>query len=570
LTRRNPRSPVFLLPDARMSSAALQLSLFDTQPVPPRDERLLRDAEVSARWLHRWFAADFTVFDGHDGTLLVAAAQPAGVAWDFRTELCRQVAAGGRAAIIADDDPLLALAVPVRVGGDRTLVGVAWFVSRSGASREQLHHAAAGLGISGNALAAWAATQTPRDAALLEQLSDLVMAKLCSDERVASLENEIEKLSSHLNSTFEEINLIYRVTGNLRISENKEDLGRSVLSWLEDVVPAEGLAMQFTPQHERDRLTGDEAQPLLLATDQCPIDNARFSALLNRLGDSAAGVLVLNQNVTSEGDWPFPQLRQLILVPITEGKRRFGWLAAFNHRQQAEFGSVEANLLNSVAAILAIHSSNIDLYKQQADMLADVVRAMSLAIDAKDPYTRGHSDRVARVAVRLAQEMGCGPEVLKNIYLAGLLHDIGKIGIDDNVLRKPGKLTDAEFEHVKQHTEIGHRILRDLRNISSVLPVVLHHHESWDGRGYPYGLVGESIPFLARIVAVADAYDAMASDRPYRTGMPDERLDQIIRDGADQQWDPQVVAAFFRARDAIREISKPESSRVDAASLQWS
>jgi HD-GYP domain-containing protein (c-di-GMP phosphodiesterase class II) len=138
------------------------------------------------------------------------------------------------------------------------------------------------------------------------------------------------------------------------------------------------------------------------------------------------------------------------------------------------------------------------------------------------------------------------------------------------VLRKPGKLTEAEFEHVKQHTEIGHRILRDLRNISPVLPVVLHHHESWDGRGYPYGMVGESIPFLARIVAVADAYDAMASDRPYRAGMPDDRLDEIIRSGAGRQWDPNVVSAFFRARDAIREISTSDAAQVDPAHVQWS
>jgi HD-GYP domain-containing protein (c-di-GMP phosphodiesterase class II) len=172
--------------------------------------------------------------------------------------------------------------------------------------------------------------------------------------------------------------------------------------------------------------------------------------------------------------------------------------------------------------------------------------------------------------VRLAQELGCAADTVKTIYLAGLLHDIGTIGIDDNVLRKPGKLTDAEFEHVKQHAEIGYKILRDLRNIGPVLPVVLHHHESWDGTGYPYGMAATNIPQLARIVAVADAYDAMASDRPYRAGMPDEKLDSIIRDGAGRQWDPQVVDAFFRAREAIREISKREVPHGDLPNLQLS
>ena len=146
--------------------------------------------------------------------------------------------------------------------------------------------------------------------------------------------------------------------------------------------------------------------------------------------------------------------------------------------------------------MLGIHSGNIDLYRQQAELLAGVVRAMTSAIDAKDPYTRGHSDRVARVAVRLAQELGCDAETLHTIYFSGLLHDIGKIGINDEVLRKPGKLSDDEFEHIKTHVEIGYRILVDLRKMSHMLPVVLHHHESWDGKGYPHGLAGDgdSVP----------------------------------------------------------------------------
>jgi HD-GYP domain-containing protein (c-di-GMP phosphodiesterase class II) len=133
---------------------------------------------------------------------------------------------------------------------------------------------------------------------------------------------------------------------------------------------------------------------------------------------------------------------------------------------------------------------------------------------------------------------------------------VGKIGIDDNVLRKPGKLTDAEFEHIKTHTVIGHRILSDIKQLDEVLPVVLHHHEQWNGRGYPHGLAAKEIPLLARIVAVADSFDAMGSDRPYRAGMPDDKLDAIMREGAGQQWDADVVAAFFRARDDIRGIAR--------------
>jgi putative nucleotidyltransferase with HDIG domain len=256
-------------------------------------------------------------------------------------------------------------------------------------------------------------------------------------------------------------------------------------------------------------------------------------------------------------------VEQLVLAPISDGECHCGWLLAVNHREGSEFGSVEADLLASVAAILGIHGGNTALYREQAELLAGIVRALTSAIDAKDPYTCGHSDRVARVAVRLAQELNCPPESMETIYLSGLLHDVGKIGIDDQVLRKPGKLTEAEYEHIKTHARVGFNILKDLKKLEQILPVVLYHHESWDGRGYPDGLAGEDIPYLARIVAVADAFDAMGSDRPYRKGMDDEKMDQILRSGAGQQWDAGVVEAFFRARDDIREISRrPDQDAV--------
>ena len=154
---------------------------------------------------------------------------------------------------------------------------------------------------------------------------------------------------------------------------------------------------------------------------------------------------------------------------------------------------------------------------------------------------------MARVAVRLAEELGCDAEMIDNLYLAGLLHDIGKIGIDDSVLRKTETLTDEEYEHIKAHVSIGHRILHDLMKLKDVLPVVLYHHESWDGGGYPQHLDSRQIPLSARIVAVADAYDAMSSDRPYRKAMPDETVDRILETGAGHQWDPDVIRAFFRA-----------------------
>jgi HD-GYP domain-containing protein (c-di-GMP phosphodiesterase class II) len=156
---------------------------------------------------------------------------------------------------------------------------------------------------------------------------------------------------------------------------------------------------------------------------------------------------------------------------------------------------------------------------------------------------------------------------LETLYLSGLLHDIGKIGIDDQVLRKPGKLTVTEYEHIKVHAEIGYRILKDLKQLDQVLPAVRHHHEAWNGSGYPRGLAGEQIPLYARIVAVADACDAMSSDRPYRKGIPEQKLDAILREGAGGQWDPRVIEAYFAVRDEIRQIERPEVEESQISEL---
>jgi HD-GYP domain-containing protein (c-di-GMP phosphodiesterase class II) len=268
--------------------------------------------------------------------------------------------------------------------------------------------------------------------------------------------------------------------------------------------------------------------------------------------------------VTESANWQFRAVRQFIVVPLVEGENIFGWLAAFNHRRDELFGTVESNLLASLGTLLGIHCGNRDLYRQQSELLQNIVRALVSAIDAKDPYTSGHSDRVARFAVRLALEMKCNTKLINTIYMAGLLHDVGKIGIDDNVLRKAGRLTDIEFEHIKRHPELGHKILADLKQLADVLPAVLHHHERWDGKGYPYGLTADEIPKIARIMAVADSYDAMTSDRPYRSGMPVEKVYQIFRDESGKYWDPEVIEAFFNAKEDIRAISERERAQIDS------
>ena len=172
--------------------------------------------------------------------------------------------------------------------------------------------------------------------------------------------------------------------------------------------------------------------------------------------------------------------------------------------------------------------------------------ALSNALDLRDATTEGHSLRVAEIAVQIGQAMGLSERQLEALRRGGLLHDVGKIGIPDAILRKPGKLNPEEWETMRQHTLWGARMLSHIDFLAEALPLVLHHHEAWDGSGYPDSLRGEEIPLLARIFAVTDAYDAITSDRPYRTARSPEEALAVIRQEAGRQFDPAIVTAFER------------------------
>ncbi len=178
-----------------------------------------------------------------------------------------------------------------------------------------------------------------------------------------------------------------------------------------------------------------------------------------------------------------------------------------------------------------------------------MLNALVVAVDAKDRYTRRHSEDVMRYSIGIARELGLPEEELKTIATAALLHDVGKIGVPDRILRKPGQLTDAEFDAVRQHAAMGAAIVAAEPDLSETLDTIRHHHERWDGAGYPANLAGEAIPLHARIMAVADAFSAMTTDRPYRQSMLAEKALEILKSGAGSQWDSACVDAFCRAMD---------------------
>ncbi|HET7466241.1 MAG TPA: HD domain-containing phosphohydrolase [Candidatus Dormibacteraeota bacterium] len=179
------------------------------------------------------------------------------------------------------------------------------------------------------------------------------------------------------------------------------------------------------------------------------------------------------------------------------------------------------------------------------DNAEQVIYALAAAVEAKEAHTSRHTRRVADAARRIGERLGLGEEELELLYRGALLHDVGKIGIQDSILAKPGPLDSQELAKVREHPQIGVDIVRPLRSTTDIVPTILHHHEWFDGRGYPHGLRGQEIPVHARVVAVCDAYDSMVSDRPYRAGRSVEETVRILQAGAGKQWDPDLVSLFL-------------------------
>ncbi|HEY3231016.1 MAG TPA: HD domain-containing phosphohydrolase [Roseiflexaceae bacterium] len=240
-----------------------------------------------------------------------------------------------------------------------------------------------------------------------------------------------------------------------------------------------------------------------------------------------------------------------------------GGAQALNKCNGGAFTDDDIALFEALAGQAATVLQLARLYEDTKKLFEGVVNVVAGAIDAKDPYTQGHSRRVSDFSVAIAEELGLSRDEIYHIKLGGILHDVGKIGVPDAILKKPDRLTDEEMAEMKQHPTKGYEIMQqeELRwLLRAELPALLQHHERLDGRGYPNGLKGDQIERIGRIVAVADVFDALTSDRPYRAGMPVDEAFAILRRGAGPELDPNCVEALWQARQQGKVLMQRERS----------
>lgn len=235
-----------------------------------------------------------------------------------------------------------------------------------------------------------------------------------------------------------------------------------------------------------------------------------------------------------------------ISVPLKIQNRIIGIINVNEKIDDRQFAPEDLRILSALADQTAIVLENLTLYKDLQQVYLGVIKTLSLVVDAKDHYTFGHSERVTMYVVKMAEEMKLSPELKKLAEAAAIIHDIGKIGIKEEILLKPGRLTEQEFEEIKKHPVIGRDMVKPMEFLSELAPLVYYHHQHYDGGGYPDKAKGIQIPLVARMITIADSFDAMVSDRPYRNGLAAETAIKELKRCSGTQFDPDLLTVFLK------------------------
>lgn len=353
----------------------------------------------------------------------------------------------------------------------------------------------------------------------------------------------VEDMAEQLGQSYENITLLYRIGRSMRSIAAPEELAQSICHQVRITQGFGWSAVRFIHNHED--VSG--LSNACFTTGDLPCTEKDFRQATDRLLTQPLGEHWNKLLQVGEHELADLMNSEVILEPILHDDRMTGIvLAGGKAGPGCDATSSDTQLLEAIAGFLSALHENAARFIEQKNMFISSLEAVSTALDAKDRYTHGHSERVAWLGTQLAEAIGLDANEVERIRISGLVHDVGKIGVPEIVLCKDGRLTDCEFEQIKKHPRIGYNILKGIPKIDDVLDGVLYHHERWDGQGYPTRLAGEAIPLYGRILAVADTFDAMSSTRSYRQAMPREQVLAEIAACAGTQFDPSLTEPFIR------------------------
>lgn len=354
---------------------------------------------------------------------------------------------------------------------------------------------------------------------------------------------ELHTLSRQLGDTYEELSLLYKLSTNMAVDQPPEHFLTEACREMQQVLGLKWMALQLTDTEPRlNKLSGKIF--IAGASDEDAIKLERVGVQL--LTDHPVGLTPrVVDDVTALRVRGLPQLAsEMLMISLLRENKSLGMLFGGDKIDGSHISSIDSKLCNSLVSSMSIFIENMMLYEDMHSMFMGTLHALTNSIDAKDNYTHGHSERVALMSRMLAQAAGLDAQQVERVYIAGLVHDVGKIGVPESVLCKPGKLTEEEFGLIKLHPEIGARILQDIRQMQDLIPGVLYHHERWDGRGYPHNLRGKDIPIFGRLIGLADSFDAMSSNRTYRQALDHTQVLAEIKRCAGSQFDPELAEVF--------------------------
>ena len=371
-------------------------------------------------------------------------------------------------------------------------------------------------------------------------LSNLAM--LVEDWMVSK--EELQEVTQELDQSFEDLYLYANIASQIKTLR----VSTPMLTQLaEDLLETIRVDLVFTMMPERPQYNVQVSTPEI--SGKIPDQKTFIYHLIDAIPPNESSLeenyFILNDSIKVpeyKRLAPFPY--RFLTVKMEHEDEFYGWVGLVSFNLKEIFRRGELKLMVSMAQQIAMVISNSDLYQDLERFVINMIKSMVFAIEAKDAYTRGHSERVSQYCMLMAEKLNLDKMEKKNLQWASILHDIGKIGIAESVLNKPSRLTVNEYERVKEHPSKGGDILRPVEQLSNSLPGIIHHHERYDGTGYPSGLKGEEIPLQARIIAVADTFDAISSSRAYREAKTFPEALAILEEVAGSQLDPHLVPVF--------------------------